>query len=105
VLFVYKYLFLSEISFFSLEIVKSNSNIIAPKSLRQWLEEPANLTEQPPLTEKVNVQILSPNIDRVNQLDFFFSYENFLFRHLVFLLTMILQVLSYQMENRIRTKQ
>jgi hypothetical protein len=38
--------------------------VIAPKSLREWHEEPANLIEQPPLTEKVNVQILSPNSDR-----------------------------------------
>jgi hypothetical protein len=63
--------------FFSPDIVKSNSNIIAPKSLREWHEEPANLIEQPPLTEKVNVQILSPNIDRVNQLDFFFHMKTF----------------------------
>ncbi|UJR31410.1 hypothetical protein I4U23_018903 [Adineta vaga] len=44
--------------------IKSNSNIIAPKSLREWHEQPVNLSEQPPLNEKVNVQILSPNSDR-----------------------------------------
>lgn len=36
----------------------------APKSLREWHEQPVNLLEQPSL-EKVNVQILSPNHDRV----------------------------------------
>lgn len=38
----------------------------APKSLREWHEQPVNLLEQPSL-EKVNVQILSPNHDRVIQ--------------------------------------
>ncbi|CAF0866820.1 unnamed protein product [Adineta steineri] len=46
------------------ESIKSNTNIIAPKSLREWHEQPVNLSEQPPLSEKVNVQILSPNSDR-----------------------------------------
>lgn len=36
-----------------------------PKSLQDWPEQPVNLLEQPSLSEKVNVQILSPNIDRV----------------------------------------
>jgi len=36
----------------------------APKSLREWHEQPANLLEQPSLLEKVNVQILSPNTER-----------------------------------------
>jgi len=34
--------------------------IRAPKSLREWHEQPVNLLEQPFLLEKVNVQILSP---------------------------------------------
>ncbi len=38
----------------------------APKSLREWHEQPVNLLEQPAL-EKVNVQILSPNSERVNK--------------------------------------
>ncbi|CAF1149757.1 unnamed protein product [Adineta ricciae] len=42
----------------------SNYNVNAPKSLREWHEQPVNLSEQPPLSEKVNVQILSPNSDR-----------------------------------------
>jgi hypothetical protein len=37
----------------------------APKSLCEWHEQPVNLLEQPSLLEKVNVQILSPNIERV----------------------------------------
>ena len=45
----------------------SNYNANAPKSLREWHEQPVNLSEQPPLSEKVNVQILSPNIDRVRK--------------------------------------
>jgi len=39
--------------------------IRAPKSLREWHEQPVNLLEQPSLLEKVNVQILSPNSGRV----------------------------------------
>ena len=35
-----------------------------PKSLREWHEQPVNLLEQPSL-EKVNVQILSPNHNRI----------------------------------------
>jgi hypothetical protein len=40
--------------------------IKGPKSLRECHEQPGNLLEQPFLLEKVNVQILSPNSDRVN---------------------------------------
>ncbi|CAF1075812.1 unnamed protein product [Rotaria sordida] len=38
----------------------------APKSLREWHEQPVNLLEQPYLLQNVNVQILSPNSDRTN---------------------------------------
>jgi hypothetical protein len=55
-------------NFISLDSSKSSSSIIAPKSLREWHEQPVNLSEQPPLTERVNVQILSPNSDRVRKL-------------------------------------
>jgi hypothetical protein len=51
-----------------LDSIKSSSSVTAPKSLREWHEQPVNLSEQPPLTEKVNVQILSPSSDRVNSL-------------------------------------
>jgi hypothetical protein len=43
--------------------IKSSASVTAPKSLREWHEQPVNLSEQPPLTEKVNVQILSPTSD------------------------------------------
>ena len=43
----------------------SNSTTIAPKSLREWHEQPVNLLEQSALSERVNVQILSPNSERV----------------------------------------
>lgn len=52
---------------FFIDSIQSNSNVVAPKSLREWHEQPVNLSEQPPLSEKVNVQILSPNTDRVNK--------------------------------------
>ena len=55
----------------------------APKSLREWHEQPVNLLEQPSL-EKVNVQILSPNHDRVTRN--FSSFSLFSFyssRHLL----------------------
>ncbi len=39
--------------------------IRAPKSLREWHEQPANLLAQPSFLEKVHVQILSPNSERV----------------------------------------
>lgn len=54
-------------SVFFIDSIQSNSNVVAPKSLREWHEQPVNLSEQPPLSEKVNVQILSPNTDRVNK--------------------------------------
>lgn len=41
--------------------------IKTPKSLLEWDEQPASLLEQPCLLEKVNVQILSPDSDRVKQ--------------------------------------
>ncbi|CAF0852735.1 unnamed protein product [Rotaria sordida] len=40
---------------------KSSSSLTTPKSLREWHEQPVNLSEQPPLPERVHVQILSPN--------------------------------------------
>ena len=43
-----------------LDSLKSSANVTAPKSLLEWHEQPANLLEQPSLTDKVNVQILSP---------------------------------------------
>jgi hypothetical protein len=87
---------------FSSDSIKSSSSVTAPKSLREWHEQPVNLSEQPPLTERVNVQILSPNSDRVNKLNESLGfYKNFLFRQLlVSLLIMILQVLSLVMKNR-----
>jgi hypothetical protein len=39
----------------------------APQSLCESHEQPASLLEQPSLLEKVNIQILSPNRDRVNE--------------------------------------
>ncbi len=62
---VLSFVFFYEICFVNLDSIKSSSSVIAPKSLREWHEQPVNLSEQPPLTEKVNVQILSPNTDRV----------------------------------------
>ena len=49
----------------NLDSVRSNSSATTPKSLRESQEQPVNLNEQPSLTGKVNVQILSPNSDRV----------------------------------------
>jgi hypothetical protein len=50
---------------FSFFLIGSSQMIRAPKSLREWHEQPVNLLEQPSLLEKVNVQILSPNSERV----------------------------------------
>lgn len=52
----------------NLDSVRSNSSATTPKSLRESQEQPVNLNEQPPMTGKVNVQILSPNSDRVRWL-------------------------------------
>ncbi|CAF4276666.1 unnamed protein product, partial [Rotaria sp. Silwood2] len=43
---------------------KSSSNLTTPKSLRECHEKPVDLSEQPPLSEKVHIQILSPISDR-----------------------------------------
>lgn len=47
--------------------VADNLKTNAPKSLLEWHEQPANLLEQPPLSDKVNVQILSPNAEHVKK--------------------------------------
>ena len=61
----------------NLDSVRSNSSATAPKSLRESQEQPVNLSEQPSLTGKVNVQILSPNTDRVCSLPIDQSMMNF----------------------------
>jgi hypothetical protein len=66
------FVFFVLIGFDFLDSTRSNSSITAPKSLREWHEQPVNLLEQPSLTEKANVQILSPNSDRVNLVFCFF---------------------------------
>ncbi|CAF2066649.1 unnamed protein product [Rotaria magnacalcarata] len=44
----------------------SSQLVRAPKSLREWHEQPANLLEQPFLLDNVNVQILSPHSERTH---------------------------------------
>ncbi len=68
-----------------LDSVKSSSSVTAPKSLREWHEQPVNLSEQPPLIEKVNVQILSPNSDRVNKSNKFDRFVFFFYMKIFFL--------------------
>lgn len=47
-------------------LIGSSQLIKGPKSLREWHEQPVNLLDQSFPLDQVNVQILSPNMDRVN---------------------------------------
>ena len=74
---------------------RSNSIILAPKSLCEWHEQPVNLLEQPIICEKVHVQILSPNIDRVSKF-LKVKKDNFLLRFRQLLVSLLKTIVQHR---------
>ena len=73
-----------------------------PKSLCEWHEQPVNLLEQPFLFENVNVQILSPNNDRVKTISKYKKHLTFVFFYRIILLSILIMILC--MANRSQKK-